>query len=127
MDEKKRKAILELGDVDLVRLLTVHADQQTAEVIEFATEEANRRGVPIDEGFIPNEERKSAGIDPAEWLAGGVALRCPHCGGAAFDAGRMLTRSPGLIMGLLANELHTMACKRCGLVQMFAVPPEQAS
>lgn len=59
-DRNTEKRISQLGDVELVRLLTRNANENTPEVIAIATAEANRRGLPIDEAFIPSVDDQTA-------------------------------------------------------------------
>ena len=125
MDENARRQILGLSDVDLIRLLTVQAADQSQEVLAIASEEANRRGVPIDEAFIPADSPEAIGH--ARWKVGGVQLKCPHCSGMAFRSGRMLLNTRGMtLFGLdwLNRGAHTMECTACGLLQIFTMPPE---
>ena len=80
MDAELRDRILALGDVDLVRLLTVQSAGESPEALALATDEAKRRGVPIDEGFIPRGGDAEVGgvrSDRLRWIANGVELVCP--------------------------------------------------
>ena len=81
----------DLSDVDLVRLLTRDKAGQSADVLAAAEAEALRRGLPIDEAFIPAEDAEEPFISDEgdgeltalnlDWLnEGATALTCGRCG-----------------------------------------------
>lgn len=122
-----------MGDVELVRLLTLDAKEHTPEVIGIATAEANRRGLPIDEAFIPSaEDQTASGTDAVgvsesgRFEAGGTPIRCAHCGNDRFEARRILLNTRGLTylkLDWLNRSATALECARCGSIQLFAVTP----
>jgi hypothetical protein len=129
MNDLERNRILSLGDVDLVRLLTVDAAAQTADVIEFATDEAKRRGLPVDEAFLPEQDAASRSANAQRWVAAGRVLVCPHCQHDRFHRRSVLQNTRGMTFLRLdwANRgVDAMECQHCGLVQTFTTPPRPA-
>jgi hypothetical protein len=132
-EPKSKNEIAELDDVELIRLLTREAGEQSAEVIALATAEAGRRGLPIDEAFIPSGDAGEATApetDPEArpFLAGGNSVTCPHCGGDRFEAREILLNTRGLTffkLDWMNRSATALVCGRCGLVQMFAVEPTE--
>lgn len=57
------------------------------------------------------------------------SLRCPFCGGTAFDEERRLTNtlySPGGFFGMVTGlRVRARACLRCGFVAQF-IDPDKA-
>lgn len=130
MDAELAQRILSLDDIQLVRLLTLQAAEQSPEVLALAEQEANRRGVPIDEAFIPREHEPGAAGDAARWVAGGVPLACAHCKGDLLRERRVLLNTRGmsfLNLNWLNQGAHAMECAHCGLVQLFTVPPQRVA
>lgn len=134
MTDNIEKLIAGLGDVELVRLLTVDAKEYSADIIAAATAEANRRGVPIDAAFIPREgdERAPADeepVDPTEsrpYEAGGEPIVCPHCRHAGFQAREIILNTRALTffnLDWLNRSATALACAKCGQIQLFATPP----
>ncbi len=86
MGHPDQDRIAELGDVELVRMLTVNAKEYAADVLAVAEAEANRRGVPIDEAFIPGQAEEPVTTSRARRFgAAGKRISCTHCGGVLFD------------------------------------------
>jgi hypothetical protein len=128
------KRISQLGDVELVRLLTRSATENTPEVIAIATAEASRRGLPIDEAFIPpvEDQTASAGGEAAgvseccRFEAGGTPVLCAHCSNDSFEARHILLNTRGLTflkLDWLNRSATALVCAKCGRIQLFAVPP----
>jgi hypothetical protein len=110
-DRETEGRISQLGDVDLVRLLTVNAGENTPEVIAIATAEANRRGLPIDEAFIPSVENErllaaeAVGVtDSRRFEAGGAPILCAQCRNDGFEAREILFNTPGAAWPLDGNR-----------------------
>lgn len=133
-EPKSEKEIAALDDVELVRLLTVNAKESSGQVIAAATAEANRRGLPIDEAFIPPGDGGSGSsgdgeADASERLrfeAGGKPIACPHCREDRFEAREILLNTRGLTflkLDWLNRSATALVCGRCGHVQLFAVRP----
>ena len=133
-DRHAEKRISQLDDVELVRLLTLHARENTAEVIAIATAEANRRGVPIDEAFIPSVDDPGGsagdeGVSVSEqrrFEAGGTPILCPHCRNDRFGGRDILLNTRGLTflkLDWLNRSATALVCAKCGHVQLFAAPP----
>lgn len=127
--------ISELSDVDLVRLLTVDAAGQTPDVLAAAEAEANRRGVPIDEAFIPaaetpesveTEPAEDADSAPSRFSVGDRMVTCHHCGGQKFTSKEVLFNTRGLTffnLDWLNRSATALVCTNCTLVQLFMQPP----
>jgi DNA-directed RNA polymerase subunit RPC12/RpoP len=58
---------------------------------------------------------------PGEYDAGGKPVVCPHCGGTALIEEAVSFRT----FGLFGEGLFTLACARCGYVQLFLKRPRQ--
>lgn len=135
-DQKNEKEIAELDDVELVRLLTVNVSESSPGVVAAATAEANRRGLPIDEAFIPPRdgvdaaavEGDVAASEASRFAAGGKPVACPHCRGDRFEAHEVLLNTRGLTflrLDWLNRSATALICGECGLVQLFAVKPTE--
>ena len=133
-DRNAEKQISQLGDVELVRLLTLNARENTPEVIAIATAEANRRGLPIDEAFIPSVEDHTASAggeavsvsECRRFEAGGTPILCAHCSNDWFEARQILLNTRGLTflkLDWLNRSATALVCAKCGRIQLFAVPP----
>jgi len=133
-DRDTRKRISQLDDVELVRLLTLNAKDTPPEVIAIATAEANHRGLPIDEAFIPSvDDHTAAAADEAasvsesrRFEAGGAPIRCAHCNNDGFEGREILLNTRGLTfmkLDWLNRSATALTCARCGHIQLFAVPP----
>ena len=133
-DSNTKKRIAQLGDVELVRLLTLDAKENPPEVINIATAEANRRGLPIDEAFIPSVEDQAASaggevVSASEcrrFEAGGTPIVCAHCSNHLFEARQILLNTRGLTflkLDWLNRSATALVCAKCGRIQLFAVPP----
>lgn len=127
-DPDLEKRMSGLTDVELVRMLTIDAKGHVPEVLAVAEAEANRRGVPIDEAFIPlpADEAISAS-QPCRLQAGGRPITCAHCGNESFDTREILLNTRGLTflnLDWLNQSATAVVCAHCGLVQLFAAPPE---
>jgi hypothetical protein len=133
-DGHTKKRIAELGDVELVRLLTLEARKTRPEVIAIATAEANRRGLPIDEAFIPADadQPASAGAEAVSasecrrFEAGGTRILCAHCSSDLFEPRQVLLNTRGLTfmrLDWLNRSATALVCAKCGRIQFFAVPP----
>ena len=117
----------ELSDVDLVRLLTRDIAGQSADVLAAAEAEALRRGLPIDEAFIPAEETQEPSVsdegDGELFESGGRNIVCTQCGHDRFRKRRVLLNTRGLTylnLDWLNQGAMALTCRRCGLVQLFA-------
>lgn len=123
-DEPVIRRVADLSDVDLVRLLTTDAETQTDEVRHAAQREADRRGLPIDEAFIPRAEQEPApGRDACRYEAAGVEVACTHCRGTLFESRQVLLNTRGLTflnLDWLNRSATALVCESCGLVQIFA-------
>lgn len=65
--------IASLGDDEIVRILTVEAEQYRPEALDLARAEATRRGLPLDVG-APGSEPSDRSLDRAALAFGeGVA------------------------------------------------------
>jgi predicted nucleic-acid-binding Zn-ribbon protein len=124
-DSKHRPS--ELSDVDLVRLLTRDKAGQSADVLAAAEAEALRRGLPIDEAFIPAEEAEEPAVsdegDGELFENGGRNIKCTQCGHDRFKNRRVLLNTRGLTalnLDWLNEGATALTCRRCGLVQLFA-------
>ena len=148
MTETLRLRIESLTDDELVRLLTVEADQYREEALDIARAEAARRGVVIGDpapvaspggAHIGTALRAfgqgvgqavATAFRPARYTAAGKALLCTHCGHDRFDSQSAIVNTRGLtFFGLdwLDKGATVLACTRCGLVQWFRTAPERAS
>jgi hypothetical protein len=133
-DRNTEKRISQLGDVELVRLLTLNAKENTPEVIAIATVEANRRGLPIDEAFIPSVDDQTALAgdeavrvsESRRFEAGGAPILCAHCSNDGFEGREILLNTRGLTflkLDWLNRSATALVCAKCGHIQLFAVPP----
>jgi hypothetical protein len=132
-DRDAEKRIAHLGDVELVRLLTLNARENTREVIAIATAEADRRGLPIDEALIPPVEDHTASAaeavgvsEPRRFEAGGAPIHCAHCSNDRFEAREILLSTRGLAflpLDWLNRSATALVSAKCGRMQLFAVPP----
>lgn len=136
--------IASLADDELVRLLTVDADQYREEALDVAGAEASRRGLDLATARpAPGPSGASLGtalrafgrgvaahLAPGRYTAAGKAVVCPHCGDDSFEAWTAVVNTRGLtFFGLdwLDEGATVLACARCGLVQWFRTPPVRAS
>ena len=128
-DRETENRISQLGDVELVRLLTIDASENTPQVIAIATAEANRRDLPIDEAFIPSAEDQTTSAAEAvgvsesrRFEAGGAAVLCPHCTNVGPSASNLLnTRGLTFLKLDWLNRFGAaLVCARCGRIQLFA-------
>lgn len=123
-DEPVTRRVAALNDVDLVRLLTTDVEAQTDEVRHAAQMEADRRGLPIDEAFIPRAAQEPAsGRDACRYEVAGVKVACTHCRGALFESRQVLLNTRGLTffnLDWLNRAATALVCRNCGLVQIFA-------
>ncbi len=130
---RAEKDIAGLDDVELIRVLTRDAKEQSPEVIAAATSEATRRGLPIDEAFIPPDEESAAQPDEAKagsrrFEATGTPVACPHCRGNRFHAREILLNTRGLTflkLDWMNRSATALVCAACGQVQLFAVKPTE--
>ena len=136
--------IVSLTDDELVRLLTVDAEQYRDETLDLARTEASRRGLVVGHQR-PEARPVSAALgtalsafgqgvadqfSPGRYTAAGKAVVCTHCGDDSFDAQTAVVNTRGLtFFGLdwLDKGATVLACARCGLVQWFRTPPVRAS
>jgi hypothetical protein len=122
------KQMSALSDVELVRLLTIDAKKQTPDALAVAVAEANRRGVPIDETFIPTSvEEPAAPQESARFRIAGRDVRCPHCAHDLFEARDILLNTRGMTffrLDWLNRSATALVCANCGLVQLFAASPQ---
>ncbi|HNX49575.1 MAG TPA: hypothetical protein PLS53_07900 [Thermoanaerobaculaceae bacterium] len=144
MSETPGLRIVSLTDEELIRLLTVEADQYRDEVLDMARAEAARRGLIIGDER-PEASPSGANIGtalrafgqgvatafaPGRYTAAGKVVLCPHCGHDCFESQPAVVSTRGLTLFGLAwlNQGATvLACARCGLVQWFRTPPEHTS
>ncbi len=148
MTETLGLRIVSLTDDELIRLLTVEAEQYRDEALDLARAEATRRGLDIgDSGPAPKLGGANIGtalrafgqgvgqavataFRPARYTAGGKTLLCTHCGHDRFDSQTAVVNTRGLtFFGLdwLDKGATVLSCTRCGLVQWFRTPPERSS
>ena len=119
------KRVKALGDVALVRMLTLDASTHSAELLEAAETEARRRGLPIDPAFIPTTEpdEPSTEAEGEEFQSGGRDIRCTQCGGRHFRQRKMLMNTRGLSyfnLDWLNKGAMALICTQCKMVQLFA-------
>ena len=119
------KRVMALGDVALVRMLTLDASEHSAELLEAAEAEARRRGLPIDPAFIPGSEpdEPPSEEDVDEFQSGGRDIRCTQCGGKHFRKRKMLMNTRGLTyfnLDWLNKGATALICTQCKMVQLFA-------
>ena len=133
-DSKSR--VSDLTDVDLVRMLTNDAAGQSEDFLVEAEAEALRRGLPIDEAFIPREsddpsiaefvaaaDEAAASAEGEKFQNGGRDIVCTQCGNDRFRTKQVLLNTRGLtVLNLdwLNHGATALICMRCGLVQLFA-------
>lgn len=125
-DSDLQRRISGLSDVDLVRLLTTDAQRQSVEALTIAEAEAQRRGVPIDDAFIPPPTKPQVGKAAGRFEAGGREVACGHCQGLVFQPREVLLNSRGLTflnLDWLNRSATALVCANCGLVQLFTPPP----
>jgi|SRR5215831_527269 len=120
-----------LGDVELVKMLTVDAKNWSPDVLAAAEAEAQRRGLPIDEAFIPADSDGEVEAPQSTTLRiSGRDIVCSHCSGERFFSRSVLLNTRGLTLVKL-DWLNTAAtaliCRRCGLVQLFYPVPHDGS
>jgi uncharacterized protein len=136
--------IVSLSDDELVRLLTVDAEQYRQEALDIARAEALRRNLALDAavpGLAPSERSLGSAIrafgqgvasqfGPATFTAAEKAVTCPHCTGQSFEEHPALLNTRGLtLFGLdwLDKGATVLVCTQCGLLQWFRVPPSRTS
>ena len=133
-DPKQR--VSDLSDVDLVRMLTSDATGQSEDLLVEAEAEALRRGLPIDEGFIPRDtddpsiaefvaaaDEAGESADGEMFQNGGRDIVCTQCGSERFRTRRILLNTRGLTalkLDWLNQGATALICVRCGLIQLFA-------
>lgn len=72
--------------------------------------------------------KRGLNAETGRYQAAGKAVRCAHCEGETFDAGRaQLNTAVASAMKLdWANPTaHTLACENCGLIAWFTKAPER--
>ena len=134
-DEDLATRMSGLDDVELVRLLTIHPEANSPEVLAAAEAEANRRGVPIDPAFIPSvgeamPDEGEPAPEASRFDAGGRTVVCTHCGHDLFESKEILLNTRGLTffkLDWLNRSAMALVCANCGLVQLFAAPVEPSS
>ena len=121
------RRISALSDVDLVRLLTVDAGDQSEETLAAAEAEAVRRGVPIDPRFIPvDADESSPAPQGRSFAVQGHPIVCTQCGGKQFTSRRILLNTRGLTflnLDWLNESATALICDRCSFIQLFARAP----
>ena len=122
-----KKHVAALGDVELVRMLTLDTSRHSGELLEAAEAEARRRGLPIDPAFIPttepDEPSSEVEVEVDEFQSGGRDIRCTQCGGTHFRKRKMLMNTRGLTyfnLDWLNKGAMALICKQCKMVQLFA-------
>ena len=110
-------------------MLTVNITESSPEALAVAEAEAHRRGVPIDEAFIPAHAPPPAPAGaPERWFVRGIQLNCSHCTKDLFRSRGVLLNTRGLtFLGLdwLNQSAHAMECAHCSLVQIFTDSPSR--
>lgn len=115
-----------LTDVELVRMLTVDAREHSSELLAAARAEANRRGLPIDERFLPDDSEEGDSAQAGGFSINGRTITCTQCSGTEFHTQRVLLNTRGMTLLKLdwLNQTATaVTCDRCGLVQLFRELP----
>lgn len=118
--------VAQLGDVELVRLLTQDPGRHEPDLIALATAEAHRRGLPIDERFIPSDEEPAESSTARRFAAADRPIQCTHCGNDRFDARDMLLNTRGLTflkLDWLNQSATALVCASCGQIQLFGGRP----
>ncbi|MHB8799390.1 MAG: zinc ribbon domain-containing protein [Thermoanaerobaculia bacterium] len=135
--------IASLGDEEIVRILTVDAEQYRPEALDVARAEATRRKLSLDAGApAPEPTDRSLGravrafgqgvasqLGPAAFTAAEKVVSCPHCGGQSFEERQAVVNTRGLtFFGLdwLDKGVTVLSCTRCGLLQWFRIAPARA-
>lgn len=70
---------------------------------------------------------QSLGKVPVHYVAGGVQVRCAHCGGYEFDLREILMNTRGvtfLNLDWLNRGASALTCRHCSRIEWFAQPPE---
>jgi hypothetical protein len=66
---------------------------------------------------------------PGPFIAGGLAVRCPHCQAERFIEGSALLSTVGISFAHLnwatEEKVTTLMCDKCGLIQWFGVTPQR--
>ncbi|HXH26122.1 MAG TPA: hypothetical protein VNI78_12780 [Vicinamibacterales bacterium] len=63
----------------------------------------------------------------SEYSAAGRAVRCPHCGGRKFAAGRApLDGGAPAALDNRTPDVSILVCAECGRIEWFARPPDRA-
>ncbi len=144
MTDTLRSRIASLTDSELVRLLTVDADQYRDEALDIARVEAEQRGLAIG---ADRPEALAGGANlgtalrafgqgvagafaPGRYSAAGKVVLCTHCGHDTFGSQSAVVNTRGLtFFGLdwLDKGATVLSCSHCGLVQWFRTPPAPAS
>jgi ribosomal protein S27E len=72
------------------------------------------------------QSRPSAGNELSRFLAGGKEIRCAHCGGSSFRAGRAQLNTAVLSffnLDWVDRSATTLTCAGCGFISWFATEP----
>jgi hypothetical protein len=130
VEQPDQRDVSTLNDIELVRMLTVDAKEYTAELLAAAEAEAVRRGVPIDEAFIPSFGDESTATGQAKrFEVVGKTVKCPHCGGVLFETRDFVMNTIGPFVSRvewLNGTATALICGSCGRIQLFAMAPEAA-
>lgn len=138
------RTVERMDDVALVRLLTRDAPGKPAALLAAAEAEARRRGVPIDEAFIPAEDDVAAEGDavavrpdgapadaldrsatPRAYRVAASRVRCAHCAGERFTLRDASLRDFAVgVMSVSTWRVAALRCARCGAVALFDGAPE---
>jgi hypothetical protein len=146
MDDKEAASVAAaMDDVALVRLLTREAPGTPAPLLAAAEAEARRRGVPIDEAFIPAEDDALSGAadavavrpdgapaeppdaraTPRAYRVAASRVRCAHCAGERFTMRDASLRDFALgVMSVATWRVAALRCERCGAVALFDGSPQ---
>lgn len=133
-----------LTDVDLIRLLTLDADQYRQEALDIARAEAARRNLTVDAALLPTDPaapdlldslRSSLGDirrrqEPGRFTAADRPITCHHCDSDVFEDRTALLNTRVLTffrLDWLNRDATVLVCAQCGLLQWFAKAPVRVS
>ncbi|WP_337173167.1 hypothetical protein [Paludisphaera sp.] len=81
-------------------------------------------------GIMRGAKALTGGGEALPYIAGGVAVACPHCRGDRFLKAQALRNTVGMTflnLDWADKSAITLTCDRCGLIQWFAREPRRTA
>lgn len=142
MNDTLADRINALHDDELLRVVTVDADQYRPEALELALAEVERRklripeelpagtsdAAPVSEALRAFADGVASEFRPGRFTAAGRPVKCLHCAGETFQSRPALVNTRALTffrLDWLNQGATVLVCEACGLLAWFRVPPDR--